>query len=195
MQRNEWTHKIANLVFLTHRINTRASNWDFERKKKEYFGTKEGSSPFVLTQEVLQATEKWTPAHLQKRQERLLKKLAVVWQLHASKSQELSQTIVTDQATDDATLNAKREAIMKAFGNTVGKELLREKGAFYASADGQIRAICTLSKRYPSGAPYWYGYAPQWNAFLDEGKTSFLILGCMDRNVAYAVPHEESKKF
>ena len=77
--RNEWTHRLANLVFLTHRINTRASNWSFERKKKEYFGSGDGSSPFVITQGVLQ-TDQWTPAHLQARQRQLLLKLCQVWQ-------------------------------------------------------------------------------------------------------------------
>ena len=58
-ERSDWTHRLANLVFLTHRINTRASNWDFDRKKKEYLASGDGSSPFVITQGVLQ-TDKWT---------------------------------------------------------------------------------------------------------------------------------------
>jgi hypothetical protein len=52
-RRNEWTHRLGNLVFLTHRINTRALNWEFERKKKEYFSSTDGSSPFVITQDGL----------------------------------------------------------------------------------------------------------------------------------------------
>jgi hypothetical protein len=36
-QRADWTHRLANLVFLTHRINTRASNWDFEKKEARIF--------------------------------------------------------------------------------------------------------------------------------------------------------------
>jgi hypothetical protein len=79
-QRAEWTHRVANLVLLTRRINTRASNWDFERKKKEYFGSKDGTSPFVLTQGVLQ-TSQWTLDHLQTRQKTLIDKLGTVWQL------------------------------------------------------------------------------------------------------------------
>jgi hypothetical protein len=48
--RAAWTHRLGNLVFLTKRINTRASNWDFERKKVEYFASTDGTSPFPLTQ-------------------------------------------------------------------------------------------------------------------------------------------------
>lgn len=79
-QRVEWTHRLANLVFLTRRINTRASNWDFERKKKEYFVSKDGVSPFPLTQGVLQVGS-WTAEHLAQRQTTLIKKLAEVWRL------------------------------------------------------------------------------------------------------------------
>lgn len=83
--RAEWTHRLANLVFLTRRINTRASNWDFDKKKKEYFGSKDGTSPFVLTQGVLQ-TDKWTPEHLADRQKTLIAKLGDVWSLKATTS-------------------------------------------------------------------------------------------------------------
>lgn len=83
--RDAWTHRIANLVFLTKRINTRASNWDFNRKKVEYFASSDGASPFPLTQGVLQATS-WGPPHLEDRQKKLLGVLAKVWRLDGSVS-------------------------------------------------------------------------------------------------------------
>jgi hypothetical protein len=78
--RDEWTHRLANLVLLTRRINTRASNWDF-KKKREYFGSKDGAPPFVITQGVLQ-TDRWTVTYLQKRQELLISILAKLWKLN-----------------------------------------------------------------------------------------------------------------
>lgn len=81
-ERDFWTHRLANLVFLTTRINIKASNWDFERKKKTYFATKDGISPFPLTQSVLQSDgQAWTSDLLTARQEFLLDKLAGVWRL------------------------------------------------------------------------------------------------------------------
>jgi hypothetical protein len=83
-ERSEWTHRLANLVFLTRRINTRASNWDFDRKKKEYFASKkDGTSPFPLTQGVLQ-TGQWTRDHLKIRQAALIEKLCEVWNLSSA---------------------------------------------------------------------------------------------------------------
>lgn len=81
-ERDVWTHRLANLVFLTQRINVCASNWEFERKKKAYFASKEGTAPFPLTQEVLQAAS-WTVDHLRLRQDRLMAKLCEVWRLTA----------------------------------------------------------------------------------------------------------------
>lgn len=119
-ERADWTHRLANLVFLTHRINTRASNWDFERKKKEYFASSDGSSPFVITQGVLQ-TNKWTPEHLSIRQTQLLEKLCQVWQLDAvDVEEELIKTIPqkgTWQFTDTKIIEVKREKIMQALGS------------------------------------------------------------------------------
>jgi hypothetical protein len=79
-ERTQWTHRLANLVLLTRRINTRASNWDFERKKREYFSSKDGSSPFVLTQGVLR-TPSWSTDHLKERQEHLIRTLSDLWRL------------------------------------------------------------------------------------------------------------------
>jgi hypothetical protein len=78
--RQEWVHKLANLVFLTRRVNIKASNWDFEKKKSQYFASDDGSSPFVLTQGVLQ-TKLWNAGHLIERQRKLLFALSNVWAL------------------------------------------------------------------------------------------------------------------
>jgi hypothetical protein len=92
VEREDWTHRLANLVLLTRRINTKASNWDFDRKKKEYFvSKKDGTSPFPLTQSVLQ-TSHWTAEHLKTRQEALLGKLCSVWNLSSTAVEEDANT-------------------------------------------------------------------------------------------------------
>ena len=78
-ERVGWTHRLANLVLLSSRKNTRASNYEFERKKAEYF-QRGGFPPFPLTMPVLTETE-WTPTVLQRRQEMLLEQLRTEWHL------------------------------------------------------------------------------------------------------------------
>ena len=74
-----WTDRLANLVLLSRRKNAQAQNFDFERKKKEYFQRK-GISPFALTTQVLNEKQ-WTPAALTRRQETLVAALAKEWRL------------------------------------------------------------------------------------------------------------------
>lgn len=78
-EREQWTHRLANLVLLSFRKNTRASNWEFERKKDEYF-RRRGVSPFALTTQVL-AENEWTPAVLERRQRELIGRLKAEWRL------------------------------------------------------------------------------------------------------------------
>jgi len=196
-ERSDWTHRVANLAFLTHRINTRASNWDFERKKKEYFASSDGSSPFVITQGVLQ-TDKWAPEHLCIRQKQLVEKLCEVWRLDAVNVEDELISMMPQKGTwhftDAKIIEAKREEMLQALGLREGMAL-NKKGALSWSNDKSVRAVCTVSKRHARrAAPYWYGYSPEWRNFLSEGQKSFLVLGCVDRNTAYAVPAAELEK-
>ncbi|MGJ7580216.1 DUF262 domain-containing protein [Variovorax sp. RHLX14] len=75
-----WLHRLANLVPLTQRRNSQAQNHDFERKKKAYFGGKQGVSSYVLTTQVLN-TPSWTPAVVEQRQRDLLDVLSNSWDL------------------------------------------------------------------------------------------------------------------
>ena len=78
-ERMEWTHRLANLVLLSRKKNWQALNYDFDRKKKEYF-QRGGVAPFALTARVLDE-EEWTPAALQRRQRELIDVLKKEWRL------------------------------------------------------------------------------------------------------------------
>ena len=78
-ERDEWTGKLANLVLLSRSKNSRAQNFDFERKKREYF--QHGAvATFALTSQVLAESE-WTPAVLERRQQGLIDCLKKEWRL------------------------------------------------------------------------------------------------------------------
>ena len=79
-ERVRWTHSLANLVLLSRRKNSQASNWDFQRKKEVYFLPGSGISPFALTNEVAREPE-WTPAVLERRQRELIDALKKEWRL------------------------------------------------------------------------------------------------------------------
>ena len=79
-EREQWTHRLANLVLLSRRKNASASNYDFEKKKQEYF-QKGGTTTFALTAQTLTETS-WTPRVLHRRQKALLRTLAAEWRLN-----------------------------------------------------------------------------------------------------------------
>ena len=68
-----WRNRIANLVLLSRRKNTRLANKDFTIKKKEYFQSSINTFPNV--NRVLHQYQQWTPAVLMKRQKKLIELL------------------------------------------------------------------------------------------------------------------------
>jgi len=96
-KREAWTHRLANLVPLDRNKNSSASNYDFAKKKNVYFKGKGTASPFVLTQEV-RSEDKWTPAMLIDRQERLVGLLKKHWALEVPPSGTVSKAPDTTTA-------------------------------------------------------------------------------------------------
>lgn len=93
------------------------------------------------------------------------------------------------QFTDTALLERKREQIISAVSRALETSLIKKSRALYWDAAHEKRIGCTISKRYDrSWYRYWYAYHPQWDAFLEAGTSSFLVLGCMDLPFAFAVP-------
>ena len=78
--RKEWVHRLANLLPLTQKRNSKAQNFDFDLKKSAYFGGKEGVSTYALTTQVLNTTE-WTPNVVGQRQVDLIELLSDKWEL------------------------------------------------------------------------------------------------------------------
>lgn len=97
--------------------------------------------------------------------------------------------------TDAQLLQAKREDVIAALGRRETASLVRKSRALYWNAQRDVRAACSMSKRYTgkNQAPYWYAYHPQWDTFLKEADRGFFVLGCMDLEAAFAVPHTAMK--
>lgn len=77
--RLKYLNRLGNLVLLSRRTNSQASNFEFEQKKEQYF-KRNGVCSFALTSMVLTA-EEWTPAVVEQRQQALIAKLKEVWEL------------------------------------------------------------------------------------------------------------------
>lgn len=78
-ERQQWVHRLGNLVLLSRRKNSQAKNFDFVEKKQKYFSQGE-STVFPLTSSVLNCTE-WTPSIVKENQKFYLQKLIDTWSL------------------------------------------------------------------------------------------------------------------
>jgi hypothetical protein len=96
------------------------------------------------------------------------------------------------QFTDAALLQAKRIDIIESLGARDGVHLLQKSRAQYWTSARDVRAVCSISKRYEgkNQNPYWYAYHPQWDDFLSEAERAYFILGCMDLERAFAIPQD-----
>jgi len=77
--REDTVHRIGNLVLLSRIKNAQASNFEFDRKKKEYF-LRKGVSPFAITTQVINEVE-WTTEVINRRQGALLDVFRKIWRL------------------------------------------------------------------------------------------------------------------
>lgn len=78
--REQWTHRLGNLLLLSSRKNSQAQNYDFTVKKAKYFD-RTGSAVFALTTQVLQH-DSWDPSVVESRHLDLTNRLVTEWELN-----------------------------------------------------------------------------------------------------------------
>ena len=95
------------------------------------------------------------------------------------------------QFTDAGLMQAKREEVIAALARREKVSLVRKSRALYWDPQHHVRAACAMSKRYAgkNRIPYWYAYHPAWEEFLSEGDAAYFVLGGMDLDVGFAIPH------
>jgi hypothetical protein len=92
-------------------------------------------------------------------------------------------------------LEAKRDAVVSSFFKKHGKKATRRSKVNFSTEANDFHVTCAISKRYKrESQPYWYALHPLWLKFLEDANEAYFVLGCMDRNEAYAIPLDELKK-
>jgi len=95
----------------------------------------------------------------------------------------------TSERTNPSDIDLMRDRIVSALQKKLGIVLVRRRRAMFEDIRGKNRACISISKRYGREyQPYWYAYHPAWNEFLEGGKDALFVLGCMDRDEAFAIP-------
>lgn len=94
------------------------------------------------------------------------------------------------ELTDAGTMEDLRRRIVRKLSQREGTELIKKSKAQFWSSDKKIRICCTISKLYRGNNQYWYAYHPTWDRFLEGGDNGFLLLGCVGKDFAIALPHK-----
>jgi uncharacterized protein with ParB-like and HNH nuclease domain len=83
-ERHQWTHRIANLVPLSGRANSRARNRELQKKIDTYFKRRNDITTYALTVQVIKDVDddkEWTLDTLKTRQERSIEMFKEMWEL------------------------------------------------------------------------------------------------------------------
>jgi hypothetical protein len=95
----------------------------------------------------------------------------------------------TPERTNTSDMDAMRDRIVAALQKKLGVTLVTRRRAMFEDIEGRNRACISISKRYGREyQPYWYAFHPAWNDFLEGAKEALFVLGCMDREEAFAIP-------
>jgi hypothetical protein len=86
-------------------------------------------------------------------------------------------------------LEKKRTQVVNAFFKLKDMLPIKRTRTNFSDATNQLGAACAISKRYHREyQPYWYALHPPWLNFMEAVKEGYFLLGCMDRDEAYALP-------
>jgi hypothetical protein len=101
--------------------------------------------------------------------------------------EESADVVYKQEHTPKAILDAVRNRAIASLGLREATPLVAHKRAQFWSGDKTTRVVCPVSKKYESGG-YWYAFHPHQKAFLSDAAQGYLLLGCIDSDVAYALP-------
>lgn len=85
-------------------------------------------------------------------------------------------------------IELKRKEIVNAVSSWIGDLLVPVNLTCFESRGETTRVVCTISKRFDGGTPYWFAYHPRWNEFLSGVARAYFVLGCMDLSKAFVIP-------
>lgn len=136
-QRKYWLNRIANLVPLTRQRNSSAQNYDFATKKAKYFQTKNGTSSFTLTTQVI-SLPAWTPAVVAQRQKDILSLLSDNWFLSADNSSDTQMFLLAGRGGNASGYPVENDQFVVKAGSSISASVTDGIQQSYADLRAQL---------------------------------------------------------
>ncbi|MNV01901.1 hypothetical protein D3C71_921190 [compost metagenome] len=188
-------HTLGNLTLLTSELNSSVSNGPFAGKTADIAAYSDlRLNAWLRTN----PPEAWSETSIVARGGSLFQAARDIWHRPEGEPENIDDEDASPAVkgewkfSDPVLRQAKRDAVVAGLEARENLKLIVETVAKRRSAEGTVRAVIAISKRYEDrGAfPYWYAYHPDWDAYLAHAERGFLLLGCMDREVGYAIPRD-----
>lgn len=190
--RERLIHTLGNLTLLTTELNASVSNGPFPGKCASIAANSDLRLNAWLRTEPPQA---WSEASIVARGESLFRAALEIWRRAEGEPENTEEEPAGPASkgewkfSDPADLNARRAAVIAALEARENVKLTAETVAKRRNADGSIRVVVPMSKMYADRG-HWYAHHPDWDAYLADAEKGFLLLGCLEREVAFAIPQD-----
>lgn len=87
---------------------------------------------------------------------------------------------------------AFREAAADIVSLRLGRRLIRRRRSLFETAEGDMRVVVAVSKRYPRNyQSYWYAFYDTQKAWLEEAGDAWVALAATDTGAVYLLPAAE----
>jgi hypothetical protein len=190
--RERLIHTIGNLTLLTGELNASVSNGAVGAKVVAIIKDSDLRLNAWLR---LSPPSAWSETDIVARGEVLFESALELWPRPETGPENLEDEDPASgkgqwRFTDSATIQTMRNAVLNAFATAQAVTLQSETVAKHRDPSGATRCVVALSKRYDdrSAFPYWYAHHPDSQTYIAEAERGFLLLGCMDRQEAFAIP-------
>ena len=184
--REKWVHRLGNLLLLSHRKNSSASNYEFEKKKTAYF-TKGGVSPFPLTTQAVGEAQ-WTLEVVGRRQGQLLEKLKQAWRIDVEMLDEPLEEDVGDDESGEERAGFHNE-IIPLLEKHLGTSLVKRSRVLWAAPDNAVLVSCQVSKEYQRGnADFWFGLKRTTKESLEAHTDPMCVFGLGSPDLVVVLP-------
>lgn len=152
--RKFWLNRIGNLVPLTRQRNSAAQNYDFDLKKEKYFQTKNGTSSYTLTTQVINE-DQWTPEVVSKRQQFLLSVFEQKWDLSVSGEKDGSEWYLAGRGSNATGFIQNGEAILVKTGSIIAPTITEgfQKG-YYDLRQDLIQSGIIVNNTFVADYPF-----------------------------------------
>jgi len=73
----------------------------------------------------------------------------------------------------------------------LGVSLIKQSRASFASPEGEVRVLCSVSRFHERVKNYWFAFHPHQGEFLSQAPNAYIAFGCGDEETLFLIPFSD----